>query len=177
MRRWRVPASSYAALLIPPIRVLLTLTALEHIWSPAFAPGFFPIGITFGLVAGFFEEIGWTGYAYPRLWQRFGAQRGALLLGFLWGVWHLPVVDSLGVASPHGPAWPVFFAAFVFLVAVRLLICWLYVKTGSVLLAQLVHASSTGFLVVLSAPHVTAWQAWVRSRWTWSGCSLGRSPC
>jgi membrane protease YdiL (CAAX protease family) len=155
----------------------LTLTALEHIWSPAFAPGFFPIGITFGLVAGFFEEIGWTGYAYPRLWQRFGAQRGALLLGFLWGVWHLPVVDSLGVASPHGPAWPVFFAAFVFLVAVRLLICWLYVKTGSVLLAQLVHASSTGFLVVLSAPHVTAWQAWVRSRWTWSGCSLGRSPC
>jgi hypothetical protein len=30
--------------------------------------------------------------------------RGALLLGFLWGVWHLRVVDSLGVASPHGPA-------------------------------------------------------------------------
>jgi hypothetical protein len=34
----------------------------------------------------------------------------------------------------------------------------LYARTGSVLLAQLMHASSTGFLVVLSAPHVSAWQ-------------------
>ncbi|HSS62121.1 MAG TPA: CPBP family intramembrane glutamic endopeptidase [Candidatus Limnocylindrales bacterium] len=159
MRLWRVPASYYAALLVPPLGILATLTALEHMASPAFAPGFFPVGLALGLVAGFFEEIGWTGYAYPRLWQRFGALRGALLLGLLWGVWHLPVVDSLGVASPHGPWWPALFAAFVFLVtAVRLLICWLYVKTGSVLLAQLMHASSTGFLVVFSAPHVTASQ-------------------
>src|SRR5205809_8046216 len=31
----------------------------------AFAPDFFPIGIMFGLVAGFFEKIGWTGLCFP----------------------------------------------------------------------------------------------------------------
>jgi hypothetical protein len=69
--------------------------------------------------------------------------------------------------------------------AVRLLICWLYVKTGSVLLAQLVHASSTGFLVVLNAPRVTAWQeaSWygayaVSSGWDWWrwGSGAGFAP-
>jgi membrane protease YdiL (CAAX protease family) len=159
MRRWRVPGWYYAALLIPPLGILATLTVLHSASSSAFTPGFFPLGITFGVVAGFFEEIGWTGYAYPRLWTSFGAVRGALLLGAVWGLWHLPVADSLGVASPHGPAWPVFFASFVLLVmAVRIVICWIYAQTGSVLLAQLMHASSTGFLVVLSAPHVTAGQ-------------------
>ena len=159
MRRWRVPAWYYAALLIPPLGILLTLTALQHAFSPAFTPGFFLLGITFGVLAGFFEETGWTGFAYPRLSARFGSVRGALLLGLMWGGWHLPVVDSLGVASPHGAAWQAFFASFILLaMAVRMVICWLYTRTGSVLLAQLMHASSTGFLVVLSAPQVTAGQ-------------------
>ena len=87
---------------------------------------------------------------------RFGALGGALLLGLLWGVWHLPVVDSLGAASPHGPALPAFFASFVaVMTGLRVLIAWVYGNTGSVLMAQLLHASSTGFLVVLSAPRVT----------------------
>jgi len=159
MRRWRVPARYYAALLIPPTGILLTLSVLRLEVSPAFTPAFFALGIAFGVVAGCLEEIGWTGFAYPRLSARLGATRGALLLGLLWGLWHMPVVDSLGVATPHGPSWPWFFAAFVLLVmAVRLLICWLYSRTGSILIAQLMHASSTGFLVVLSAPHVSSRQ-------------------
>ena len=84
---------------------------------------------------------------------------GAIVLGFGWGLWHLPVVDSLGAASPHGPAWPAYFVAFVaFVAAVRCLICWAYNKTESVLLAQLIHASFTGTLILLSAPHVSGWQ-------------------
>lgn len=159
MRRWKVPAGCYVALLIPPAAILLTLSALSLEVSSAYAPGFFPPGIAFGVIAGFFEEIGWTGFACPRLSTRLGATRGALLLGLLWGLWHIPVVDSLGVAAPHGSSWPWFFAAFVLLVmAVRLLICWLYSRTGSILIAQLMHASSTGFLVVLSAPHVSSRQ-------------------
>src|SRR5690348_7803239 len=48
-----------------------------------------------------------------------------------------PVVDSLGAASPHGPYWPEFFAAFIaLLAAVRVLIAWTYVRTGSLRMAQ-----------------------------------------
>jgi threonine/homoserine/homoserine lactone efflux protein len=49
----------------------------------------------------------------------------------LWGLWHLPVVDSLGAASPHGSWWPEFFAAFIaVLAAIRVLIAWTYEHTG-----------------------------------------------
>ncbi len=94
---------------------------------------------------------------------RLGPLGGAVVLGVLWGIWHLPVVDSLGAASPHGPAWPEFFLAFVALVAgLWVLIAWVYTGTGSVLLAQVMHASSTGFLVILSAGGVSPYQesAW-----------------
>jgi membrane protease YdiL (CAAX protease family) len=149
-RRWLLVT------LVPPAAILGVLSLLRALVSPNFAPGFFIYGIGAGLLAGFCEEIGWTGFAYPRMRTRFGALAGALLLGVLWGLWHLPVVDSLGTASPHGRYWPEFFASFVaMLVALRVLIAWVYNNTGRLLMAQLLHASSTGFLVVLSASQVT----------------------
>jgi membrane protease YdiL (CAAX protease family) len=159
MRRWRVGARWYAVLLIPPAAILAVLLTLRVVVSRAFAPNLFPVGLTFGMVAGWFEEVGWTGYAYPRMRARLGALAAAVLLGVLWGLWHLPVVDSLGAAHPHGRAWIAFFVAFVaVLAAIRVLIGWLYANTGSVLLAQLLHASSTGCLVTLGAAHVSAAQ-------------------
>ena len=96
-----------------------------------------------------------AGFAYPHMRARFGWLPAALLLGVLWGLWHLPVVDSLRAASPHGRYWPEYFAAFIaVLAAIRVLIAWTYVHTGSLRMAQLLHASSTGFLVILSAPRV-----------------------
>ena len=44
------------------------------------------------------------------------------------------------------------------MMAMRVLICWIYSNTGSVLLAQLVHASSTGALATFSPVGVTAQQ-------------------
>jgi membrane protease YdiL (CAAX protease family) len=154
-----VPRRWWLVALIPPAAILLVLELLDRAASPDYRPGFLVFGAAAGLASGFFEELGWTGFAYPRLSSRFGALPGALFLGVLWGVWHLPVVDSLGAASPHGAAWPAFFAAFVAaLVALRVLISWAYTSTGSLRLAQLLHASSTGSLVVLGAPGVTPGQ-------------------
>ena len=159
MSRWRLGRWALA-LLIPPVGIIAVLFVFRLLGTPAFAQeptvGFTLFGLGIGLVAGFFEEIGWTGFAYPRMSARFGALGGALSLGVLWGIWHFPVVDSLGAASPHGPYLPEYFAAFVAaMVAMRVLIAWLYTNTGSVLVAQLLHASSTASLVALSAPHVS----------------------
>lgn len=144
-RRW------WLALLLPPAMVLSALITLKHGLSPAFSPGFFPQGIAFGALAGFVEEIGWTGFALPRMTSGKRPFAGAALLGLLWGLWHLPVIDFLGTASPHGRAWPEFAGAFIAAVAaLRVLIAWLYKATRSVPLAQAMHASSTASLVMFS---------------------------
>lgn len=157
--KWRLGRWAFA-LLIPPIGITVVLLIFKTLVSPAYAQsptlGFALFGLGIGLVAGCFEEIGWTGFAYPRMSARFGALGGALLLGILWGIWHFPVIDSLGAASPHGQYLPEYFGAFVCaMVAMRVLIAWLYTNTGSILIAQLLHACSTGSLVALSAPHVS----------------------
>ena len=61
------PARWYAPLLIPPVLVLTVLYFLEALVSPTYAPNRFFIGILFGIPAGFLEEIGWTGYAFPKM--------------------------------------------------------------------------------------------------------------
>jgi hypothetical protein len=67
------------------------------------------------------------------------------------------VINFLGTAVPHGAYWLHFFLAFsAAMTAMRVLICWLYEQTKSIPLAQLMHACSTGSLVVFSPPTATA---------------------
>ena len=159
MRSIRVPARWYAALLIPPVLVLTVLFLIKTFVSPVFTPNRFFVGIGFGLVAGFFEEIGWMGYAFQKMRRADNALAPAILLGLLGGAWHIPVIDYLGTSTPHGAYWLPFFLAFTAaMTAMRVLIAWIYSNTNSVVLAQLLHASSTGSLVVFSPPRVTAEQ-------------------
>jgi len=85
---------------------------------------------TFALVltvGGGLEEPGWRGFALPRLQDSHTPVRATLVLGVIWGIWHLPL---------YGPAFlgPMLFVFFY---------TWLYNRTGSVLLCVLLHASFT----------------------------------
>ena len=164
--RWRVGAQWYAvAVLTPSILLLVVLFLFRTLVSPVFTPKIFPLGIVFGLVPGFLEEFGWMGFAYPKLRLQRSALSAGLLLGLVWGLWHAPVVDYLGAAGPHGTYWVPFFLTFIAIVmAVRVLIVWIYSNTGSVLLAQLMHASLTVSLatfdpVGVSPAQETLWYA------------------
>jgi len=164
LRRWRVASKWYALLLLPPELVLLVLFLLKSVVSTGFAPNKFYIGILFGIPAGVFEEIGWMGYAYPKMVLKWSPLKSAIVLGLLWSLWHLPAINFLGASAPHGSYWFAFFLAFsLAMTAIRVLICWQYSHTNSVLLAQFMHISSTGTLVVFSPPvspsHETMWYA------------------
>ena len=96
------------------------------------------------------------GFAFPNMYQKPNIIRPAIILGILWSLWHLPVIDFLGAASPHREYLVAFFFAFMFIMtAMRLLIVWVYSKTGSILIAQLMHVISTGSLVVFGPPKVS----------------------
>ena len=92
------------------------------------------------------EEIGWRGFALPRMQPRYGPLRGTLLLGVLWTFWHLE--DFLTKAQGGGPGtgWAVFFTNFpIFLTAVvglAIVMTWLFNHTrGSIFAAISAHAS------------------------------------
>ena len=149
MGRWRVGWRWYSAVLVFPILILAVLLALTTVLSPSFAPYFFPAGIAIGAFSGFFEEIGWMGYAYPRMQSRLSALAAAILLGLLHSAWHF-VPDFLGASGARGIYWLPHFAMFgISMTAMRVLVVWVYANTRSVLLSQLMHASSTGFLSIL----------------------------
>jgi uncharacterized protein len=149
----------YAPLLLPPVLVLTLLFTLKTFLSPVYTPNLFLMGVFFGVPAGLLEEIGWSGFAFPKMSSHDNALGASMLLGLLWGLWHLPVVNYLGTATPHGAYWFPFFLAFTFaMTAMRVLICWLYTNTKSLLIAQFMHISSTGSLVVFSPPAVSAQQ-------------------
>ena len=157
--RARVPPGWYTALLIPPLLVLAVLLFLQKFVSPVYEPNRFFIGILFAIPAGFLEEIGWTGYAFRKMHRAGDALAPSIRLGLLWSLWHLPVINYLGAATPHGGYWLQFFLAFsLAMTAMRVLIAWIYTNTKSLLLAQLMHVSSTGSLVVFGAPRVTGVQ-------------------
>ncbi|HKE25755.1 MAG TPA: CPBP family glutamic-type intramembrane protease, partial [Bryobacteraceae bacterium] len=103
----------YLALAIPPILIWSVLSVLSRLVSPQFTPGLFWQGVFFGLPAGLIEEIGWSGFALPHMIQGHKFLPQSALLGLLWGLWHMPVIDYLGTATPHGPYLLPFFTAFI----------------------------------------------------------------
>jgi uncharacterized protein len=168
--RWRVGARWYAvALLTAPLSMMAVLFALS-LTSPVYLPGIFITddkatvvlsAIAGGLTAGTFEELGWTGFAISRMRLRYGVLGTGLFVGVLWGAWHFPLFSGSGNSSGTvPPALYLLVLLFSVLPAFRVLMVWVYDRTGeSLLVAILMHVSltaSTLILMPLATSGVTA---------------------
>jgi membrane protease YdiL (CAAX protease family) len=97
------------------------------------------------------EELGWRGYALPRLLARYQALWASLILGAIWFVWHLPAFFVSG-APQNSLSLPAFFMSAL---ALSILATWLYNNTGgSVLPSMLLHLTANFSLNMLGAPLV-----------------------
>jgi uncharacterized protein len=96
---WRVHLGWYVLALAVPALLLSGGLALLNQAGRTGPIGYFPTvgGLVFGVVISVAEEVGWRGYALPRLERRFGAFAASTLLGLLWCVWHVPMFLGLGV--------------------------------------------------------------------------------
>lgn len=90
------------------------------------------------------EEVGWRGFLYPRLKERFGTAGGRLLGGLIWGLWHWPVMIFAGYN--YGTSYwgapvlgPLLFC--VVCVALGTLIDYLYEKTDCIWIPALAHGA------------------------------------
>ena len=103
---------------------------------------------------GYGEEVGWRGFALPRLQTRHSALVASLLLTLGWALWHLPLffyrpgytsMDATGVAG-----W------FFSLLTGAVLLTWLYNESrGSILVVSLFHAAvDVAFTSGISSPSV-----------------------
>jgi len=165
--RWRVGARWYAvAVLFGPLLVTAVLLALSLL-SPEFLPGIIAtddkltlllFGIAWGLMGGgFLEELGWTGFAVPRLRLRYNILTTALIVGLMWGAWHYLIAFWTSVSFSGGHSLAIFVAgSLAFYVgalpAYRVLMVWVYDRTKSLLVVMLMHAPLAASQFILLPP-------------------------
>src|SRR5438067_892733 len=152
--------------------VNLPLALLAH--SPLLLTVFLPQAVLIILTASFAEELGWRGFALPRLQQRYGPVLGTLILGTLHGLWHLPAFFTLILGPFSLPG----YAGFLFVaIAATFLYTWIFNHTrGSVLLATLTQGfgNAAGGVVVLLIPAqlvVSGWAAPIVNG-SWQGMNV-----
>jgi uncharacterized protein len=132
------------ALVIPAVYINAALTGVAPDYSTVMAHKIFgeSANLLFFILPWFLyeivtngEEIGWRGYVLPRLQAKHSALTSTIILGFIWGFWHLPKF------LPDFDA--VHFAWFmVHIMAMSVVLTWIYNGTrGSLLLVVLYHAS------------------------------------
>lgn len=151
--RWSVVALLGMALI-----VLLAL-GLACIYNGAWPPlpsaatwQTLPLLAVVYLIIALIEEVGWRGYALPRLQARYGAWAASLRLGLIWGIWHLP--QWLIPATGQADKWP--FGVFLLhTVAFSILLAWLYNRSaGTLWPVILAHAAFN----LYPEPWAAAWQ-------------------
>ena len=89
MKTWKVGGRWYLPLLIFPSLLLCVSLALSFLISAEFALTFNTFFIFGGLLAGLLEEIGWTGFAFPKMIKKTSILKASIYLGVIHGVWHL----------------------------------------------------------------------------------------
>lgn len=169
--RWRVGGRWYAlALLLAPVTmgaVVLTLWLTSADYAPRIATtgdraGVLAMGALLGVTVGVLEEIGWTGFAIPRALRRFSVLGTGVLVGVLWGAWHFFVNYWGGGGTNGGIPLGLFMSLWVIglfvgqLTAYRVLMVWVYERTGSLLVAVLMHFSLAAFQFILN-PLTPGW--------------------
>ena len=151
VRTWRVSIGWYAIAVFGPAVLFLLDEAVNlalggsppqrWIVLPPFS-GFFPGSLFFsvmGVLAGTFgEEFGWRGFAQPRLQKLCGALQASILIGLVWGTFHLwilPICHCMSLTD-------VIVTQYLRLIATAVIYAWIYNSTkGSLFLVMVAHAA------------------------------------
>jgi membrane protease YdiL (CAAX protease family) len=154
--KWRLPWAWYVGAFLAPPALMLCALALHRAWGGAMPSSsvieHIPMAIAnFALVllvgGPLGEEFGWRGYAMPALtgWMRW--RTASLIIGVVWGLWHLPLFYQTGSAQSQMPI----LIFMVNILAGSVVFGWLFERTeGSVLPSILLHTSLNAWAGILA---------------------------
>jgi membrane protease YdiL (CAAX protease family) len=153
MLQWHVNSRSYlvAILYMPAVKAAVAVThrVATGAW-PRFGherPLLIAVAILLSTPVQSGEEIGWRGYLLPRLAERMGFRAASIVVGMVWGFWHLPLF-FLPEADKYGQSFPLYVTGVV---AFSVALSWLYVNTnGSLLLTMLMHSAFNQTIGIVS---------------------------
>ncbi len=151
VRTWRVPIGWYAVAVFGPAVLFLLDEGVNLVLGgspPQYwivwptVSGFFPGSLFFsvmGVLAGTLgEEFGWRGFAQPRLHKRYGALKASILIGLVWGTFHLwilPICHCMSLTD-------VLVTQYLRLIATAVIYAWIYNSTNeSLFLVMVAHAA------------------------------------
>ena len=156
--RWHVAPFWYGVALLGPLVLQLVAMALHVVLGGqppnllamiGALPTVLALSAYMFIQVGIGEEIGWRGYALPKLQAGYSALVSSVILGVIWTLWHLPLFFNPATSYSNTPFW----VFLVFLIPVSILITWVFNSTGgSVLIAMILHA-------VLNASSGPLWRA------------------
>ena len=157
LKSWRFPLKWYmVALVLFPIAILMGLLHMK-LFSARYTPVFTVTTLAVGtLISPLWEEIGWTGYATPRMLRRYSPLKTGIYLGVIHMFFHL-AADYWGAGVFYGKLFLAHFLLWMAgLILLRVITMWIYIRTRSLVLGWLTHVSYTGGQIILVPLALTA---------------------
>lgn len=154
VRRVRLPYGAFICLVFPLLFALViavnllaggALPGMENLKAYLAQPWMFALALVIGFFSGpWSEEFGWRGYALDPLLKRFGPLGGSILLGLVWGLWHLPLFFM--PQTWHGKigfGFTGFWTFILYSIGLALMMSWVYLQTDrSIFSAFLMHLAA-----------------------------------
>jgi membrane protease YdiL (CAAX protease family) len=146
--RFAVPVRWWLFVLFVPVLAIST-SALLYAGVSGKSVGFDPVSFAKSVAPGalaafmlgpFGEEFGWRGYLLPRLAHKMGVVSALLVVGVIWGVWHWPLLYQSVIAAPVLEL----VTLVVGIAYMSVVIGTVYLRTGSLFLAMLLHWNING---------------------------------
>jgi membrane protease YdiL (CAAX protease family) len=146
----KLPYWAFIVLVFPVIYVIIilldtlmggALPGMTNLNAYIAAPLTIPLALFMSFLSGPGEEFGWRGYSLDPLIKRHGVLRGSAILGFIWGIWHLPLF--LMPQTWHGQMgfkFAGFWTFIIYCIGLAMMMTWVYLKTNrSILSAFMMH--------------------------------------
>lgn len=142
--KWRVKGWWYSLAYIINLGILIITISIVYIIDKSSLPSletaplymiilYLPIMIFLGGL----EELGWRGIILPELLKTFSPIKASIILGLIWGLWHMPIFWILPIAGQYGMNFAMYMLGVI---GISLVMTWIYMKTQSTLVSIVYHA-------------------------------------